>query len=49
MTVRAPRAGDIGDPLRHIELEPLESPAETPAPSPAPAPVPAPEPEKVPA
>lgn len=33
--------GDIGSPIRHIELEPLETPAT--------APVTAPEPESVPA
>lgn len=36
-----PRAGDIGEPIKHIELEPVETPFE--------APVTVPEPEKVPA
>jgi hypothetical protein len=27
-----PRAGDVGDPLREIELEPVEVPAEVPVP-----------------
>ena len=35
--------GDIGKPLKHIELEPLETPATEPAP------ITVPEPEKVPA
>lgn len=38
--------GDIGKPVKHIELEPLETPA-TPAVEPAPVTVP--EPERVPA
>lgn len=43
------RNGNIGEPLRHIEFEPLEAPAEEPATEPAPA-APAPEPsEPVPA
>jgi len=37
-----PHAGDIGDPLKHIELEPIEVPNTTPATVPAPSePVPA--------
>lgn len=41
--------GDIGNPVREIELEPLSEPAPA-EPAPAPVPVPAPaEPEKVPA
>jgi hypothetical protein len=44
-----PTLGDIGEPLKRIELEPMPEtvPAETPAPVHIPAPVP--EPEKVPA
>lgn len=43
------RDGNIGEPLKHIEFEPLEAPAEEPATSPAPA-EPVPEPaEPVPA
>lgn len=38
--------GDIGKPLKHVELEPLTEPA---TPHVEPAPVVAPEPEKVPA
>ncbi len=38
--------GDIGKPVKHIELEPLEIPS---TPAVEPAPVVAPEPEKVPA
>lgn len=38
--------GDIGEPVRHIELEPVEAPARREFPA---APVPATEPEKVPA
>lgn len=51
-----PRAGDIGEGQREIELEPLEVPGRVPAPSEAPlpdptpsAPVPVPEREPVPA
>lgn len=44
-----PRLGDIGEPIRHIELEPLEEPSRREAPVPSPARVPSPEPEKVPA
>lgn len=48
-----PRMGDIGEPLREIELEPIEAPGvpepeRTPSPAPAPTPAPV-EPEKVPA
>lgn len=39
--------GNIGEPSRHIEFEPLTAPS-VPEPVPTPAPVPA-EPEKVPA
>jgi len=44
--IPTPRNGDIGKPLRKIELEPLEEPAESPvtepaAPEPAREPVPA--------
>lgn len=38
--------GDIGKPLKHIELEPLEVPATAPAVEPVPMPA---EPERVPA
>lgn len=38
--------GDIGKPIKHIELEPLEAPA---TPTVEPAPVTVPEPERVPA
>jgi hypothetical protein len=47
--VQRPRMGDIGEPLREIELEPIEAPG-VPEPVRTPAPAPAPvEPEKVPA
>lgn len=39
-----PQDGDIGEPLKHIELEPIEIPATVPS-----EPIVAPEPEKVPA
>lgn len=39
--------GDIGEPVRHIELEPM--PESVPIPEPAPEPVVAPEPVEVPA
>lgn len=39
--------GDIGSPIRHIEVEPL--PAEAPAHEPAAPVAPAPQPEEVPA
>lgn len=39
-----PQDGDIGEPLKHIELEPIEIPATAPS-----EPIVAPEPEKVPA
>jgi hypothetical protein len=32
MTMYSPRGGDVGDPLREIELEPAEVPAEVPVP-----------------
>lgn len=32
-----PRAGDIGEPLKHIEVVPLEEPATAPAPEEVPA------------
>ena len=32
MTIYTPRAGDVGEPLREIELEPAEVPAEVPVP-----------------
>lgn len=44
MNIPAPRAGDIGEPLRRIELEPLEAPETAPvepAVEPAQEPVPA--------
>lgn len=44
----SPLGGDIGEPVRHIELEPAE-PSRREAPAPAPAPTPVREPEKVPA
>lgn len=44
--IPAPRLGDIGEPVRHIEFEPL--PAAVPV-EPTPAPVPTPERELQPA
>ena len=41
--------GDIGKPLKHIELEPLETPVTPVTPAVEPAPVVVPEPETVPA
>lgn len=43
--------GDIGEPVRHIELEPLreDSPVKEPAAPSVPAPTPEREPEQVPA
>ena len=37
MTGFEPRGGDIGEPLKHIELEPAEVPLEVPQPQEAPA------------
>lgn len=32
-----PQAGDIGEPLKHIELEPVEAPISVPVPEKVPA------------
>lgn len=37
MNTITPRAGDIGEPLKHIELEPVEVPIEIPQPEKVPA------------
>lgn len=37
MNITTPRAGDIGEPLKHIELEPVEVPIEIPQPEKVPA------------
>lgn len=36
-SVPCPLAGDIGEPLKHIELEPLEAPVEVPVPQEVPS------------
>lgn len=43
------RMGDIGEPVKHIELEPMPESEPIKEPTPAPAPMPEREPEKVPA
>jgi len=37
MSIIAPSAGDIGEPLKHIELEPVEVPLTVPQPEKVPA------------
>lgn len=37
MNERTPQGGDIGEPLKHIELEPVEVPIEVPTPQEVPA------------
>lgn len=32
VAIGSPRGGDIGEPLKHIELEPVEVPLEVPVP-----------------
>lgn len=43
------RMGDIGEPVRRIEVIPVPEPSEAPVKEPSPSPAPAREPEKVPA
>lgn len=37
ITLERPKAGDIGEPLKHIELEPVEEPLKVPQPEEVPA------------